>query len=122
MSMILAPFSAPPDILGIGDHRLEFDESGRCPDPGLNDGERAYLAGRGYRFTDSPSNVLTVGNAVVGGPVIGEVVAVAAEAPVAETATVEAEAPAKPARRPRTRKKPTTSTDTAPAADEGVPA
>lgn len=53
MAVIRAPFSAPPNVLGIGRHRLEFHD-GECPDPGLNDGEVAYLRGRGYVFVDEP--------------------------------------------------------------------
>lgn len=53
MATIRAPFSAPPNVLGIGRHRLEFDDGGECPDPGLNAGERAYLRGKGYTFTDT---------------------------------------------------------------------
>lgn len=51
MTVIRAPFSAPPNRLGIGSHQLVFVEK-VCTDPGLNAGERAYLQGLGYLFEE----------------------------------------------------------------------
>lgn len=97
-AFILAPTGVKST--GIGIHSIKFDYAGRCPDPGLNAGERAYMRGRGYRFEDS------------------EPEPVAEPAPVAEVAPAEpAPAPKSPRKRPsRAKPKPVEpQSDTAPA-------
>ena len=49
--MILTPPRVALRAYSIGRHRIEFTD-GQATDPGLNDGERAYLQGLGFRFVD----------------------------------------------------------------------